>query len=454
MLFPPHHLQSLFQRSTALPHLLQLHSLLLKAALDHHPFLAAKLISSLIPLSLLHAHSLFSHLHSPPALFAFNSLIRAYATSRSPLESIRLFSELLGSGIRPDKFTYPFVIKACGRTSMPETGRAVHGSVIKVGLLSDSYVSNSLLHLYSCCGMVGWARKMFDEMCERDVVSWSTMIEGYVACNLPLQALMMLRQMRLSNITPNSVTVVSLLSASCQLCNLSIGRSIHSYIAVNNIELDVALGTALVSMYAKCGQIKEAFQVFNSMEEKNLQSWTIMISGVAGHGCFEEVIALFSQMEASSIKPDSKLFSCILSACSHLGMVDEGWKYFNRMVNEFNIQPTMEHYGCMVDLLARAGHVRAAREFIKNMPVRPNSIILRSFMGPCRMHGESCDIELHKLMSILLNEEPELGSNYVLAAEVSALTSKWSEVAKLRGSMTERGLKKTPGYSWMEVTRV
>ncbi|XP_038990293.1 pentatricopeptide repeat-containing protein At5g66520-like [Phoenix dactylifera] len=259
--------------------------------------------------------------------------------------------------------------------------------------------------------------------------------------------LVVFQQMRQANVKPNSVT------ASSHLTSPSIGRSIHSYITTNEIKLDVALGTALVNMYAKCGHIEEAFQVFESMEDRNLQSWTIMISGFAAHGHRKEAITLFSQMEASGLKPDSTSFSMILSACSHLGMVDEGWHYFSKMVDVYNIQPTIEHYGCMVDLFGRAGLVDTAFEFIKNMPIAPNSVILRSFLGACRKNGKitAVDGELYQLMKLLLREEPDLGANYVLAANMSASSDKWSDAAKLHGSISERGLKKVAGCSWVEV---
>lgn len=264
--------------------------------------------------------------------------------------------------------------------------------------------------------------------------------------------MMMFYQMRLSNVLPNSVTLISLLSASTQLGDLRTGRSIHSLVSVNNIKLDVPLGTALIRMYSKCGRIENAFHLFNTVKEKNLQTWAIMISGFADHGRAQEALNLFSEMEAVNIKPDSTLFSIILSACSHLGLVDEGQKYFNRMVNEFNIQPSMEHYGCMVDLLGRAGLVEAAYELIRNMPMAPNSIILRSFLWACKKHGELCGLreEMNQLMNLLLEKEPGLGSNYVIAAHVSALSSKWNDVAKLRGSIGEKDLKKAAGCSWME----
>ncbi|WOL02624.1 hypothetical protein Cni_G11343 [Canna indica] len=455
MIFPPPialHVSSLFQHTSSLPHLLQLHSLLLKAALDHHLFVASKLVSSLCPLSLPHARSVLSTLPTPPPTFAWNTLIRAYADSDSPHEAVHLFSVLRRTEAgRPDHFTYPFVLRACGRASLLRVGETVHALVLKTGLLSDLYVGNTLLHMYSCCGMFDCVRKVFDGMSLRDVVSWTSMIQGCLDCGHPLEALMTFSEMRKANVKPNSVTLLSLLSASSYLGSPHIGRSIHSYTVVNSIKLDVALGAALVGMYAKCGLVEEAFQVFKSMQEQDLQSWTIMISGFVEHGQWERAIDLFSQMEARGVRPDSTMFSTILCACSHLGMVDEGRKMFSRMVNEFHIKPTIEHYGCMVDLFGRAGLLETAYEFIKSMPIAPNNVIMRSFLGACREHGRFLDVD-EGLMKLLLEEEPDLGSNYVIAASMSALSGKWSNVAMIRSNISKRGLKKVRACSWVEAS--
>nr|UPT48770.1 pentatricopeptide repeat protein AaPPR775 [Agave angustifolia] len=335
-------------------------------------------------------------------------------------------------------------------SSLLEEGRMVHGLVFKTGFISDSYVENTLLHMYASCRVIGCARQVFDEMGDRNVVSWSSMIEGYVSCDHPREALMVFRQMRLGHVQPNSVTLISLLSACSNLGSLNIGRSIHSYIVINSLKLDVALGTALIGMYNKCGRLEKGLRIFTSMEEKNLQSWTIMISGLADHGCGKEAIALFYQLEESGLKPDSVLFSPILSACSHAGLVEEGLNVFRRMVNVYKVKPTMEHYGCMVDMLGRAGLVEAAYGFIKEMPVAPNSVILRSILGSCRKNGFSCDVE-SKLIELLIKVEPGLGANYVLSANLVASSGKWSDVVELRSGIVARGLKKVPGCSWVEV---
>ena len=272
----------------------------------------------------------------------------------------------------------------------------------------------------------------------------------YFCSNYPSDAFKVFRHMKLANERPNSVTLVSLLSACTHLLDISTGESIHSYIIINHMGLDVGLGTALLEMYSKCGHIKKAFQVFNSMHEKSLQSWTIMISGLADHGCGNDAISLFTEMVRTGLKPDGMSFAGILSACSHLGFVDEGQMYFDQMVRIYDIKPTMEHYGCMVDLLGRAGLIDEAYEIIKNMPMEPNSVIIRSFLGACRTHGRNFCLD-DNLRKLLLKLEPELGANYILAANVSILSGFWNDAADLRVAMKQKGLKKVPGRSWLEV---
>ncbi|XP_050278931.1 pentatricopeptide repeat-containing protein At2g36730-like [Quercus robur] len=442
-------IQNLIQRSKTTSHLLQFQSLIFKTALDHDAEFISQFVLSGCSVSVHFAKLVFDSLPITPPLFAWNTIIRAFTKSSTPIQSVRLFSQLQRVGIKPDNFTYPFVLKACGQCSLVGEGGAMHSMIMKAGFDLDRYIGNTLLRMYAACGAVGLARRVFDEMTVRDVVSWSSMLAGYVACNCPSDAFKVFQQMKLANERPNSVTLVSLLSACTHLLDINTGESIHSYIIINHMELDVALGTALLEMYTKCGYINKAFQVFNLMGEKNLQSWTIMISGLADHGHGVDAISLFTEMERTGLKPDSMSFAGILSACSHLGIVEEGQKYFDQMVRIYDIKPTMEHYGCMVDLLGRAGLINEAYEIIKNMPMEPNSVIIRSFLGACRTYGWNLCLD-DNLRKLLLKLEPELGANYVLAANVSTLSGFWNDAADLRVAMKQKGLKKAPGYSWLE----
>ncbi|XLU51678.1 hypothetical protein S245_046492 [Arachis hypogaea] len=434
-------------RSTTVSHLRQVHSLLLKSCLLRHPFLVSVFISCASSISLPYAHFFFRALPATPPLFTFNLLIRAFSQT-TPFHSLTLFRHLHQTPpFSPDNFTFPPLLTACGRASSLPLGGSIHSLILKMGFTCDPYINNTLFKMYADCGALRLARKVFDEMPVRDVVSWSSMISTCVSRGFPCHAMAAFFQMGMENVKPNSVTLVSLLSACTKMLNLGAGASIHSYIVRNQVELDVGLGTALFEMYAKCGQIDKALQVFDSMHEKNLQSCTIMISALANHGRQKDAISLFSRMEDMGLQPDSLSFSAILSACGHMGLVSEGKMYFDRMVRMYSIKPTVEHYGCMVDLLGRAGLIEEAHDMIKNMPMEPNAVILRSFLGACRNLGWVPSLD-GKLLSKL---ESELGANYVLTASIFSTCSSWKDANDLRLAMKHRGLKKTPGCSWVEV---
>ncbi|CAI8583952.1 unnamed protein product [Vicia faba] len=438
---------NLIKRSTKLYHLLQLHSLFLKSSLHRHPNIISHFLLSASSISLSYATSFFHSSPILPPLFSWNTLIRAFSNTQTPLQSLHLFRQLQTSPLSPNNFTYPFLLKACARFSSVSLGGVVHSLTIKTGFCSDRYIGNALLNFYSHCREIGSARKVFDDMFDRDVVSWSSMIAGFVCSNTPLEALNVFQEMRMANEKPNYVTLVTLLSACTKIINLCAGESVHSYVIRNHIEMGVELGTVLFEMYSKCGRIEKARLVFDLMPQKNLQSCTIMISALANHGREKDAISLFNQMENMGLRPDGLSFSVVLSACSHMGLVYEGKVYFDRMVRLYDINPTVVHYGCMVDLLGRAGLIQEAYDIIKNMPVEPNGVILRSFLGACRNHGWPPNLD-DDLMSKL---ESELGANYVLTANLFSERSSWKDANDLRLAMKRKGLKKVPGCSWLAV---
>ncbi|CAJ1943272.1 unnamed protein product [Sphenostylis stenocarpa] len=438
---------TLIHRSITLAHFLQLHSLFLKTSLDHHPFFISQFLLSASTISLPYATAFFHSVPTLPPLFAWNTLIRAYTTSPTPHYSLSLFRLLQISVLNPDNFTYPFILKACGNSSGLQLGGTLHSLILKTGFCSHGYVGNALLNMYADCQAVSSACKVFEEMTARDVVSWSSMIAAYVADNSPLDALRVFRLMGQANEKPNSVTLVSLLSACTKMLCLGAGECIHSYVIKSCMKMDVALGTALFDMYAKCGKIDKALIVFNSMDDENLQSCTIMISALADHGRQKEVISLFNHMEDIGLQPDSLTFAVILSACSHAGLVCEGRRYFDRMVRVYGIKPRVEHYGCMIDLLGRSGLIREAYDIIKSMPLKPNDVILRSFLGACKIHGWVPCLDVDLLSKL----DSELGANYVLRANVFSSFASWKDANDLRVAMKHKGLEKISGCSWMEV---
>lgn len=360
-----------------------------------------------------------------------------------------LYHQMQLAGVKPNLATVVTVLPACAHLSSLQQGKRFHSYIIRSGLDSHVSVANSLIDMYCKCKDIEAAHILFYEMPKRDVVSWSVMISGYAQSGLGREALRLFCQMRLTDIKPNSATIISVLPACAQLAGLHQGKCIHASIIRNGFDSDISVGTALLTMYAKCGSIELARRLFEKMRVRDVVSWSAMITGYGMHGYSEEAIMLFSDMKREGMKPDHVTFIGVLSACSHTGLVDKGWQYFDSMKREYFITPRVEHYACMVDLLGRAGQLDEAYNFIKRMPVEPDASVWGSLLGACRIHR---NIELVKCVSEHLIElEPENIGNYVLLSNIYAASGRWDDVAKVRTILKGKGLKKSPGCSWIEV---
>eukprot|EP01018_Ginkgo_biloba_P000442 Gb_36920 [translate_table: standard] len=310
---------------------------------------------------------------------------------------------------------------------------------------------NGIIAGYAQNGHVDEALRFFQEMPERNIISWNAMIAGYSQNGHHEEALNLFQQMQLSGMKPNSKTFASVLPAYANLAALEQGMEIHEEIIRSGFQSDVFVGNALVDMYAKCGSIEKARDLFDKMHHRDIISWTAMISGYAMHGCGKEAVELFEQMQHSGIKPNHVTLVSVLSACCHAGLVDEGQKYFDCMMKHYQITPTMEHYSCMVDLLGRAGHLDEAQDFINKMPIKPDATVWGCLLGACRIHN---NIELGECMAEHLFElDPENAAPYVLLSNIYAAAGRWDGIEKVRKMMKDRSVKKMPGYSWIEVNK-
>ncbi|PWA42819.1 Pentatricopeptide repeat-containing protein [Artemisia annua] len=359
--------------------------------------------------------------------------------------------------VMPNKFTYPFVLKACAGVGKLGLGECVHGCVVKLGFDDDIHVCNTMVHMYCCCGGVGSARKVFEGMCVRDSVSWSAMIGGYVRGGMAGESVALFREMQMFGdgdgdgvrVRPDEITMVSVLGACSDLGALELGKWVERYVEREGIRKSMELCNALIDMFAKCGDVDKALRLFRGLDGKTIVSWTSVIVGLAMHGRGLEAAALFEEMKSSGVEPDDVTFIGLLSACSHSGLVNEGRKYFSSMTEEFHITPKIEHYGCMVDLFSRAGLVKEALEFVNNMPIEPNPIILRTLTAACRLHGE---LNLgESITKQLIESEPLHESNYVLLSNIYGKLSKWEKKNTIREVMGEKGMKKIPGSTMIEL---
>lgn len=400
--------------------------------------------------------------------------------------------------MEPNCFTFPSVFKACGRTERLREGRQVHGLAVKFGLDSDEFVVSNVVRMYLSCGVmedahrlfyrrvfvdgcdgirdkkrrvdgdvVLWnvmidgyvrigelevARKLFDEMPQRSVVSWNVMIAGYAQSGHFKEAVEVFREMQMAEAPPNYVTLVSVLPAVSRLGALELGKWVHLYAVRNNIGVDDVLGSALIDMYAKCGSIEKALQVFEGLPKRNVVTWSTIIAGLAMHGRAKDAHDHFEDMERAGVMPSDVTYIGLLSACSHAGLVNEGRWFFDHMVRVSSLEPRIEHYGCMVDLLGRAGLLEESEELILNMPIKPDDVIWKALLGACKMHG---NVEMGKRVAEHLMElAPHDSGSYVALSNIYASSGNWEAVAKVRLMMKEMDVRKDPGCSWIELDGV
>ncbi|OVA12914.1 Pentatricopeptide repeat [Macleaya cordata] len=426
---------------------------------------------------------LFDRIENPSSLL-YNSIIRGYTRLGYYEKTIRIYLQMRSQCLRPDNFTFPFVLKSCAEFSFVHIGKCVHGQSLKMGLEFDLYVGTSLIDMYVKCGEINDAHKLFNKMSVRDVsswnaliagymkngvvqvaedlfgrmskrniVSWTTMISGYTQNGLVDQALNLFEEMQRqdSEVKPNWVTIMSVLPACTHSATLEQGRGIHKYASEIGLGSNSSVQTALVAMYAKCGNLIDAHRCFERIceRERGLITWNTMITAYASHGRGIETVSTFEDMIRAGVQPDFITFTGLLSGCSHSGLVDLGLKYFNSMTEVYFVEPRVEHFACVVDLLGRAGLVMEAKHIIDRMPMKPGPSIWGALLSACRTHG---NLEIGEVAAKnLFVLEPENSGNYVLLSNMYAEAGRWEEVNNLRALLKDQGMKKSPGCSWIEI---
>ncbi|XP_031486151.1 putative pentatricopeptide repeat-containing protein At5g09950 [Nymphaea colorata] len=380
---------------------------------------------------------------------SWNAMIGALADCEMATEALGCFLSMIHEGWTVNRVTFLNVLAALSLASVLESCRQVHALTLKNGLAKDNAIENALISSYAKCGEMNDAEQVFRRMSMRDVVSWNSMITGYTHNGLASKAMDIVGYMLLVGHQLDCFTCATVLSACAAVAALELGMQVHAYIIRSSFGADVVVESSLVDMYAKCGRVNYASRLFDLMDYRNEFSWNSMISGYARNGYGEEALELFKKMlQQSDKRPDHVTFVGVLSACSHVGLVDEGLEYFESMRSSYGLVPKMEHYSCIVDLLGRAGRVTKAEEIIRSMPMQPNSLIWRTLLGACcRTRG---NIELGiQAAERLLELEPQNPVTYVLMSNMLASGGKWEEVTKVRTMMRGMKVKKEPGCSWV-----
>ncbi|XWS25998.1 hypothetical protein CRYUN_Cryun27aG0116000 [Craigia yunnanensis] len=431
---------------------IRIHALVVKLGFDHDVFVKTTLLCLYAKCGYFdYALKVFDDIPQKNVI-SWTAMISGFIDVGRYREAVDMFSKLIDMGLRPDSFSIVRVLSACAHLGDLNSGEWIEICIAQFGLSRNVFVATSLIDMYAKCGNMEKARCAFDGMPEKDIVTWSTMIQGYASNGLPKEALDLFFQMQEEKLAPDCYAMVGVLSACARLGALELGNWASKLMDRDEFLSNPVLGTALIDMFAKCGSMAQAWEIFKSMKGKDLVVWNAAISGLAINGHVKPAFGLFSQMEKSGILPNANTFMGLLCGCTHVGLVDDGRQFFHGMNRVFSLTPTIEHYGCMVDLLARAGLLDEAHQLIKNMPMEANSIVWGALLGGCRLHKDTQLAE--QVLKKLIELEPWNSGNYVLLSNIYSASHKWDAAAKIRSIMNERGIQKVPGYSWIELNGV
>ncbi|CAA7026494.1 unnamed protein product [Microthlaspi erraticum] len=399
-------------------------------------------------------------------------------------EAAKEFSDMRLAGVEPNHITFIALLSGCGDfpSGSEALGDLLHGYACKLGLARNhvmvgtailgmyskrrrfrkarlvfdymqdrnSVTWNTMIDGYMRNGQVHDAVKLFDEMPERDLISWTAMINGFVKKGFHEEALAWFREMQFSGVKPDYVAIIAALAACTNLGALSFGLWVHRYVLSHDFKNNVRVSNSLIDLYCRCGCVEFARQVFDKMEKRSVVSWNSVIVGFAANGHANESLVYFRRMQEEGFKPDAVTFTGALTACSHVGLVDEGVRYFRTMRSDHRISPRIEHYGCLVDLYSRAGRLEDALKVVQSMPMKPNEVVIGSLLAACRTYGNDTELA-ERLMKHLSEVNVKSHSNYVILSNMYAADEKWEGASKMRRKMKGLGLRKQPGFSSIEI---
>ncbi|KAL9234797.1 hypothetical protein vseg_009623 [Gypsophila vaccaria] len=508
---------SLIQSSKNFRQIQQIQSIIYTSGFENNPLISGKFILNcavLIPNLIDYAYKYLSYVPFPDS-FMYNAIIRGFSASPSPQNAVFTLNEMCRKSIFPDSFSFAFASKSVANLRCFEVGIQLHCKALIFGFDTHVFVGTTLVSMYGECGRIEYARKLFDEMPERNVVawnalltacfrcgdlrfgeevfsrmpvwdstswnvmlvkyvkagevgfakelfakipekddvSWSTMIHGVVQSGDFGEAFGFFRELRKLCFVPNEVCLTSVLSACAQSGVLENCRILHGFVEKAGFGRVISVNNALLDAYAKCGNIGMAKLVFHRLPERTcIVSWTSMIAGLAMHGYGEEAIQLFHEMKMCGMWPDAATFVSVLYCCSHAGLVEQGRELFDKMRYAYGIEPSIEHYGCMVDMYGRAGLLQKAYDFITHLPLNNCATLWRILLGACSIHG---NIEMAEEVKLKLSElEPRCFEDHLVLSNLYATKEKWKDAAATRRSMSSLGIKKKPGWSMIEVGKL
>lgn len=364
-------------------------------------------------------------------------------------KALELFQQMQERGVEPNTVTFVGAVSACASRGALEEGRRLHKQIIQRRFESNFYVGSSLIDMYVRFGEIEDAWAVFQSIARPDVVAWSAMILGFAKCGQGQRALELFAQMQKFRVTPNSLTFVAVLNACAGAAALEEGRRAHDHILSKGFQSSAFVGSALVDMYAKCGSLEEAWNAFNTAPAWDVVVWNAMLGGLAMHGHASDALRLFERMCREGVKVDEVTFVSLLSTCSHGGLVDDGLQSFTAMGETQGLSAAVEHFTCVVDLLGRAGRLHEAEDLIRMMTCEPSVDMWMALLGACRVHG---NVEIgERIGNRILEMDAGKSAGYVLLSNIYSAAGKWDRSAEIKRKMVEKGVKKDPGCTWIEV---
>lgn len=421
---------------------LEIHDHIIKSGFCLDLYVSTALVDMYVKLGkTIMARKVFDEMHERSQV-SWTALICGYARSGDMINARKLFDEMPEA---KDTVIYNAMIDGYVKSGDMSSARSLFSE------MPDRNVISWTSMIYGFCnnGDVGSAKSLFDVMPDKNLFSWNTMIGGYCKNKQPHEALSLFHEMQSSkSLEPDMVTILSVLPAIADLGALDLGEWVHNFVRGKKLDRETKVCTALIDMYAKCGEVTKARRVYDKMRGKEIASWNALIKGYAVNGHAKKALEVFMEMRSEGVKPNDITMLAVLSACSHGGLVEEGRRWFKEMV-ELGVEPKIEHYGCMIDLLGRAGCLEEAENLIRNMPCMANGIIMSSFLSAC---GYSNDVvRVERILNEIVSTEPENGGNYVLLRNLYAAEKRWKDVEKIKRLMMRNGAKKEAGCSVLEI---
>ncbi|RDX75285.1 putative pentatricopeptide repeat-containing protein, partial [Mucuna pruriens] len=394
-----------------------------------------------------HARMVFEDITTKTAVH-WTTLITGYTHGGDAYGGLQVFRQMFLEEGALSLFSFSIAARACASIGSGILGKQVHAAVVNHGFESNLPVMNSILDMYCKCCCASEAKQLFSEMTHKNTITWNTLIAGFEALD-SMESLCIFSRMVSEGFNPDCFSFTSVVGACANLAVLCCGQQLHGVIIHRGLDNNLEISNALIYMYAKCGNIADSHKIFSKMPCTNLVSWTSMMIGYGDHGYGKEAVELFNEMVRSGIKPDRMVFMAVLSACSHAGLPDEGLRYFTLMTSYYNIAPDMEIYGCVVDLLGRAGRLKEAYQLIQSMPFKPDESIWAALLGACKVHKQSSVAKLAALRA--LDMKPNRAGTYALVSNIYAAEGNWADFASSMQLRRNIKNKSDLGRSWIEL---